>query len=303
MAENNEYVDITFSSGVYTNMNGTGGLKISDFDLIFSKNGGNAENIGILSVTDVNGNVLSGGETTVRVNLDLEGAINGLEYIEIKPKDNEIFSVSGLKVSVSESTGNIYFESMEDWLYAKKIYFDTTVNGAGVANSVSNFPLLINLDSTNFNFDKAKSDGSDIRFVSDSGEKLFYEIEKWDKLNKTASVWVFIPEVLGNSNTQFITMYWGKDNVLTQSNGENVFYNNNNYIGVWHLRENGNNDAGGYIDSTNSGFNVTGIGMVDTSDVNSIISKGQRFSGTNNYINGVNDNALKLTGDMTISFG
>ena len=50
----------------------------------------------------------------------------------------------------------------EAWTHRQKVKFDTTSNGANVANNVTNFPVLIRLDSTTFNFDQAKSDGADI---------------------------------------------------------------------------------------------------------------------------------------------
>ncbi len=125
----------------------------------------------------------------------------------------------------------------ESWSFKRKIQLDTTSSGANVAGNVSNFPVLIRLDSSNFNFSQADADGADIRFSDSDGTQLSYEIERWDSANQKAVIWVRVPQVDGNSNQDYIYMHWGKSGQITESNGPNTFESGNGYQAVWHLNE------------------------------------------------------------------
>ncbi len=110
LASNNSYIDVTFSEGLYNTANGSGALETADFDLTFTQNGGTASNVTISSVTKTTGAALSGGESTVRVNLNITGSPDGNETVEIKPASAAIFDVAGNEASVSTTTGlkNLY---------------------------------------------------------------------------------------------------------------------------------------------------------------------------------------------------
>jgi hypothetical protein len=63
---------------------------------------------------------------------------------------------------------------LSGWLYRKKL----TVDATKVDADLTDFPVLVKLDETNFNFSHARSDGYDIRFTYDDGETLLkYERE------------------------------------------------------------------------------------------------------------------------------
>jgi len=67
---------------------GIGNVEISDFQLGFFNNGGNATNAIITKIRDVNDNPLdpSGGHSTIRVHFSLFGALpSGVEEVEISP--------------------------------------------------------------------------------------------------------------------------------------------------------------------------------------------------------------------------
>ncbi|KKL69890.1 hypothetical protein LCGC14_2110410, partial [marine sediment metagenome] len=103
----NEYVDVTFSQGVYSTGGGAGALDISDFTLDFKKNGGNATAVSISSVTKNDNNALVGGESIIRIHLSITGIPVGEETIEIRPATNEIFNVGGVAAADTETTGVI----------------------------------------------------------------------------------------------------------------------------------------------------------------------------------------------------
>lgn len=139
------------------------------------------------------------------------------------------------------------------WAYNKNITINTV--GLGLSGNVVDFPLLVRLTSSNFNFNEAMTNGEDIRFANKNGMHLNYEVERWDKTNSLAEIWVRVDTVTQYSNTQYITMYWGNPSGISSSNGGEVFDVDNNYCGVWHLA------ASNYTDATlygNNGSNERG---------------------------------------------
>jgi len=115
------------------------------------------------------------------------------------------------------------------WLNSKKwavgdLFFDykrqvTVTEQSG--NDLTDYQVLIELDSTNFDFSHANEDGSDIRFYD--GSNLYpYWIEKWDSVNQEARVWVKVPSIPASSSTSFY-MYYGNPNVVSASSPELTF--------------------------------------------------------------------------------
>ncbi len=89
LAYDNSRLTLAFSEPVYSNNDGTGALEKSDFDLAFSKNGGNASGASISGVTHTPGSV------TAEVALTITGTPDGLETLSLTPKDNSVFDGSG----------------------------------------------------------------------------------------------------------------------------------------------------------------------------------------------------------------
>ena len=144
-------------------------------------------------------------------------------------------------------------QSYATWSNTASFFILTTPDGASIPTGVAetNFPVLLRLNSGNFNFTQAQSDGRDIRFTTLSGIPLAYQIEQWDAVAGTAAVWIKIPSISANAS-QEIKMYWGKTGVATESSGPNVFNAANGYVSVMHL--NGNvQDSTGLTSPVNAG--------------------------------------------------
>ena len=78
---------------------------------------------------------------------------------------------------------------LSGWQYRKKITIDSTKIDA----DLTDFPVLVKLTSSNFDFSKARSDGFDIRFTDEGGLALLkYERERHDLTNQVAEYWVKI---------------------------------------------------------------------------------------------------------------
>ncbi|MCK4791868.1 MAG: DUF2341 domain-containing protein, partial [Desulfobacteraceae bacterium] len=142
-----------------------------------------------------------------------------------------------------------------DYSYKRQITIDNTkVSGSA---DFTDFPALISLsgnwlktttaDPTNGRIENAS--GYDIIFkASDGTTQLDHEIEEYDGTNGSLIAWVRIPTLDYNDDT-VIYMYYG--NPCIDSSTENVTgVWNSNYVGVWHLKENGNGSVDEYKDST-----------------------------------------------------
>jgi len=75
-------------------------------------------------------------------------------------------------------------------------------------NDLTDYPVCIDLDATNFDFSHAKSNGEDVRFVDENGNLLYHWIQQWDVSSKQARIWVKVPSIPANS-TKTIFMYYG----------------------------------------------------------------------------------------------
>jgi hypothetical protein len=108
LATDNGYLDVAFSEGVYRDA-GINPVQVSDFSLVFSKNGGLATGAVITGATQNDGvTPLGGGETTVRLHLSVSGTVSGTETIEVTPADgSSIFNNAGNPASASETTGQV----------------------------------------------------------------------------------------------------------------------------------------------------------------------------------------------------
>ena len=151
-----------------------------------------------------------------------------------------------MKVSLLFSTVFLILFSMvapcaaqyDGWKHSGSIFILTTPDGAALPETaaVEEFPLLVRLHKDFFDFSQAKPLGEDIRFSSSSGVPLAYQIEQWDADKDTASVWVRIPKINGNSR-QEIKLYWGNTAAASESDGKAVFNKSNGYLSVWHLND------------------------------------------------------------------
>jgi hypothetical protein len=172
--------------------------------------------------------------------------------------------------SVSVAPGVTTVIVYQTWAHSAKLVLNTTASGAGIAGTVTNFPVLIRLREGNFDFAQAKADGGDLRFTKSNGAPLPYEIERWDPVARQAEVWVKVDTVYGNDSTRSIMMFWGDPAATTESNGVAVFDTANGFQGVWHLNRKCD-------DVTYARNNGTDYGTTDTTG---IIGDCQKFDGS-----------------------
>jgi hypothetical protein len=133
--------------------------------------------------------------------------------------------------------------SFSSWRYRQNITFNNTAANLGVTpDTLTNFPLLVELTASNFNFSHAQSLGQDIRFsASDGNTVLSYQIESWSSTNKLAYIWVNVPEIDASTTIDSIYMYYGNSSATDAQNKTGVW--DSGYAGIWHLNETSGNNS------------------------------------------------------------
>ena len=166
-----------------------------------------------------------------------------------------------------------------DWSYRKKLTF----NNSDQAETLTNFPVLVNLSSANFDYSKAKSDGSDLCFIdSDGSTELNYEIEDWDT-SGSSYVWVNVTGIDGSTTTDHIWMYYGNSAASPGENPTGVW--DENYLMVQHFQETDIDGGSGDIkDSTSNDNDGTTSGMDTNDQVPGKIDGSFDLDGSNDYI-------------------
>jgi len=103
-----------------------------------------------------------------------------------------------------------------EWNYSEEI----TVSENSGQNLV-NYQVPLVLNSSNFDFSRASSEGEDIRFTS-GDTQLKHWVEDWDAEDETARVWVRVPYIAASGNAR-IEMYYGNPDASDVSSGPSTF--------------------------------------------------------------------------------
>jgi hypothetical protein len=115
----------------------------------------------------------------------------------------------------------------------RRLTFDNSSRGS----SLLDFPVLVVLDGGWFDYSQTQDAGQDLRFFDDDGSTpLPYEIEEWNEAG-TSYVWVKVPQIDANSDTDFIWMYYGDPTAVDDQDPPGVW--TAGYVAVWHLDETG----------------------------------------------------------------
>lgn len=119
------------------------------------------------------------------------------------------------------------------WPYVQNIILNTTENGASVDETVTDFPVAIKLNSTNFDF-RSTPAVPKVRFTNEHGDTLFCQVELWDSVAQTAIIWVKTDTIRGNGLTT-IVMLAGDNDAIDISKSKAVFDTGNGFQAVWHF--------------------------------------------------------------------
>ena len=165
------------------------------------------------------------------------------------------------------------------WPNKQVVYLNTQGSGAAVSGGVANFPVLIRLDSSNFNtgFTQAQASGADIRFTkANNTTRLSHQIERWDAAAKKAEVWVRLDTIRGNA-IDSVRMHWGNATAPNLSSGPTVFDTVTGFQAVWHM----NAASGAESDATPNGFGASATNGPGTGA--GAIGPARTFNGTSQF--------------------
>lgn len=207
-------------------------------------------------------------------------------YIKSKAGILVVMSMTGLYLIIASSA---YAWWNKSWTCQQQITFDNS----GQAENLVNFPVLIKLSTSNFDYSKAKKDGTDLRFVdSDDNTELKYYFQKWDSEGESL-VWVKIPCIDAKSKTDFIYLYYGNREAANVANPKDTYPLS--FKGVWHLDE----TSGTLNDSTSNANHGTAIFNPEYG-VEGKYGKAMNFRYDTQGVNLGNNKTLKITGSLTI---
>ncbi|MCX7725697.1 MAG: DUF2341 domain-containing protein [Chitinispirillaceae bacterium] len=217
---------------------------------------------------------LSATQDTVIIDSLPEETILPSIYYEVKNSNER----KSLRSNFSVKADSVIVLSRPEWKYYKKIILNTSATGANISSNLYNFPVLIRLNSTNFNFTQAKEKGEDILFTKNNDIELPYEIERWDITNKRADIWVKVDTLFGNNSLQTILMYWGNSNANARSDGRKVFDTTCGFMGVWHLSD----GPDVFFDATLNRYDGRGYGSLQK--VEGVIGMASKFGKDTGFI-------------------
>jgi len=185
-----------------------------------------------------------------------------------------------------------------NWKYRREITI-TNVNG-----TLTNYQILVQLNSSNFNFSHAQENGSDIRFVASDDETLLsHWIEVWNSTNQSAKIWVNVSEVTEGTK---IFMYYGNENATDVSDVNATFIRViDGVVGAWHFDEgNGtiaHDTSGEGNDGTLYDANTTNDdGNTPPQWIDGKFGKALSFDGVDDYVEVPDDESLDITDEITI---
>lgn len=176
----------------------------------------------------------SSGFMNLRVGDENGGVINQ-SYIKVPEEElnyGEEYSVEIGVTDVSGNRSNTYVYSLSESAFEKII--DISLLDGIPATTLYDYPVLVELNTTNFDFSKAQDTGDDISFFGSDGLRLSAEKEFYSKDKEKGLFWVKVPSVNAYSSSIRMKVRW--DNPLAEpAGGESVW--NEGYTGVYHFNE------------------------------------------------------------------
>lgn len=130
-------------------------------------------------------------------------------------------------------TLSIAKQGTSNWEDRIKLVFTNTV-----AETLTDFPVLVVLSSARINYANTQNAGQDIRFVDADGTLLPHEIEQWNE-NGLSYVWVKVPVITAASTTDYIWLYYNNPTAPDGQNPAAVWPSA--YQGVWHFNNSTDN--------------------------------------------------------------
>lgn len=173
-----------------------------------------------------------------------------------------------------KSNDTVRTGSFSEWNHSGVLTINSQAAGLGQLEALINFPLLLRLDATNFDFSTAKKNGTDLRVVDARGLPVPFETEWWDSTNSFAAIWILIDTLTGSKSQHTLYCYWGNKKASSVSSPTSVFDTAYGYKGVWHLGKSGGTEQ---ADATVNNIGGIPAEMDGANDIFGIIGRSQEF--------------------------
>ena len=170
-------------------------------------------------------------------------------------------------------------EGVEDystWSGMKTATVDLLSTSSSLNSDQHEVPILVRLDASIL--PQWDLDGASIRFSSEHGKHLPFEIEDWNPALRQARIWVRVDTLNHGSNKHYLNLHWGKTGVPSRSDAASVFDSTQGWTGVWHFAAGSPwKNATGRIPTFGAGSSGTlpaigGIGLVFGSTSGMVLS-------------------------------
>lgn len=179
------------------------------------------------------------------------------------------------------------------WGARRKITFNNSASGT----NLTDFPVLVKVDSSRIDYSKTQSSGQDIRFVdpSDPNTVLPYEIETWNE-SGDSYIWVKVPQINASSTTDYIWMYYDNASASDGQDEGNVW--NSNFAAVYHQEETTGTTL---FDSTLNDNNAAKVSSTSPNPGTGKVGGAQVYSGSGSKATAPDSNSLDMASDLTVS--
>lgn len=184
----------------------------------------------------------------------------------IKPHDLDSVTI--------KSNDTVKTGSFSEWNHSGVLTINSLAAGLEQSETLINFPLLLRLDNTDFDFSSAKKNGTDFRVVNARGLSVPFETEWWDSTKSFAAIWILMDTLTGSKPEHTLYCYWGNLKGSSVSRAAEVFDTAYGHRGVWHLGESGGTDQ---TDATVNNIDGVPARMDGANDIRGIIGRSQEF--------------------------
>jgi len=214
-----------------------------------------------------------------------------------------IFWLFSLQVGTIKNIGMSLYEDVpwynNNWRYRQEIIIINNFH-----EPLINYQVHIQLNYTNFDFSKAQSDGSDLRFIyynstERTQRKISYWIEWYSSSKWTASIWVEVPYIPAEGNIT-IYLYYGNLNAKSESIFETTMQKmqEDEYtVALWHFDDDNGSIVSDSSKNHNNGRVYGGYGW--DNDVRFSQGRSLTFNGSN-YVVVSYSSSLDCTDALTI---
>lgn len=206
------------------------------------------------------------------------------------------FTTATQAVNDYDGAYGVWSATLTSWSKRVRIGLE---NG-GISNTLTNYPVLVILNSSRVNYADIKAAGADLRFTDSSDNLLNFEIESWNT-SGSSYIWVNVPTITANSISGYIYMYYGN---AVATDGQNVAGTwNANFVGNWKMNGTVGSIANGANVPATVGPNATANNPNGTNMAyqTAALNQGVYLDGVDDYISIPHQASLNMSTAWTIS--